>query len=110
MFGEGPTAIPEGQFTDTGRQPFTPEDIRYTCKGGYVYAFILSAKEGIGGAEMKALAGGDIPGEAVLVESAVILGYEEVQVFAEQKKDALRVTFDRKIISGTPVCVKLKIR
>lgn len=110
VFGEGPTAVPEGQFTDMGRQPFTPEDIRYTCKGGYVYAFILSAKEGICGAEMKSLAGGDIPGEAVLVESAVILGHEEVQVSVEQKKDALRVAFGEKIISKTPVCVKLKVK
>jgi len=41
-FGEGPTEVPEGYFTDTHRQPFTPADIRFTRKGKTIYAILMS--------------------------------------------------------------------
>jgi alpha-L-fucosidase len=41
-FGEGPTEVPEGQFTDTQRQAFTPQDFRFTAKDGVIYAICLS--------------------------------------------------------------------
>jgi alpha-L-fucosidase len=41
-FGEGPTEIPEGAFTDTNRAAFTGQDIRFTCKGEVVYAIALA--------------------------------------------------------------------
>lgn len=41
QFGEGPTRIKEGAFSDTDRAPFTPEDIRYTYKPGKIYAFCM---------------------------------------------------------------------
>lgn len=40
-FGEGPTRIAEGAFSDTSRAPFVPEDIRYTYKPGKIYAFCM---------------------------------------------------------------------
>ncbi|MEG0580201.1 MAG: alpha-L-fucosidase, partial [Niameybacter sp.] len=47
-YGEGPTEVVEGHFTDTLRKPFTSEDIRFTYKDGYLYAFILkSPKDGV---------------------------------------------------------------
>jgi alpha-L-fucosidase len=42
IFGEGPTPIPEGAFTDTNRSPFTGQDIRFTTKGETLYAIALS--------------------------------------------------------------------
>ncbi len=42
VYGEGPTNVEEGAFTDTNRPPFTPEDIRYTIKGNTIYAILLS--------------------------------------------------------------------
>ena len=33
VFGEGPTEIAEGAFTDTNRAAFTGQDIRFTTKG-----------------------------------------------------------------------------
>ena len=45
VYGEGPTEIPSGSFTDVDRQPFTSEDIRFTCKGSTVYAFVLKYPE-----------------------------------------------------------------
>ena len=44
-FGEGPTQIEEGAFTDTKRQPFTAADIRFTRKDNTLYAFLLAYPE-----------------------------------------------------------------
>jgi alpha-L-fucosidase len=40
-YGEGPTKILEGGFTDTKRQPFTGQDIRFTTNGKTFYAICL---------------------------------------------------------------------
>lgn len=42
VFGEGPTEVKEGAFTDTARQPFTGEDIRFTTQGDTLYAIALA--------------------------------------------------------------------
>lgn len=42
VFGEGPTQIPEGHFTDTICTSYSSEDIRFTYKDGYIYAFALA--------------------------------------------------------------------
>ncbi|MBR2699114.1 MAG: alpha-L-fucosidase [Clostridia bacterium] len=44
-YGEGPTQIVEGQFSDGIKKRFTPEDIRFTTAGGYLYAIILKCAE-----------------------------------------------------------------
>jgi alpha-L-fucosidase len=40
-YGEGPTKVAEGAFTDTNRNAFTAEDIRFTVKGEALYATVL---------------------------------------------------------------------
>ncbi|HXF63805.1 MAG TPA: alpha-L-fucosidase, partial [Caldilineaceae bacterium] len=40
-YGEGPTEVPEGSFTDTKRAPFTAKDIRFTAKPDALYAICL---------------------------------------------------------------------
>jgi alpha-L-fucosidase len=42
VFGEGPTEVSEGSFTDTDRAPFTSQDIRFTTKGDVLYAICLA--------------------------------------------------------------------
>ncbi|GAK54524.1 alpha-L-fucosidase [Candidatus Moduliflexus flocculans] len=42
VFGEGPTEISEGAFTDTNRTAFTGRDIRFTTKGDTLYAIVLA--------------------------------------------------------------------
>jgi alpha-L-fucosidase len=42
VFGEGPTEVPEGAFTDTDRAGFTAEDIRFTQKDNALYAICLA--------------------------------------------------------------------
>lgn len=41
-FGEGPTEVTEGAFTDTNRPEFTGQDIRFTVKGDALYAVALA--------------------------------------------------------------------
>jgi alpha-L-fucosidase len=41
-FGEGPTQVHEGAFTDTKRAAFTPQDIRFTAKGHTLYVICLA--------------------------------------------------------------------
>jgi alpha-L-fucosidase len=42
VYGEGPTRVKEGMFTDTERSDFTGRDIRFTTKGDVLYAIILA--------------------------------------------------------------------
>jgi alpha-L-fucosidase len=41
IYGEGPTVVSEGSFTDTKRQAFTAQDIRFTRKGNVLYAIVM---------------------------------------------------------------------
>ncbi|MBR5344298.1 MAG: alpha-L-fucosidase [Clostridia bacterium] len=41
-FGEGPTQVKEGHFSDSERKGFTHEDVRYTRKGDSLYATFLA--------------------------------------------------------------------
>jgi alpha-L-fucosidase len=43
IYGEGPTEVAEGAFTDTKRAEFTHQDIRFTTRGETLYAFSLGA-------------------------------------------------------------------
>jgi alpha-L-fucosidase len=45
-FGEGPTRVATGRFTEGQSQPFTAEDIRFTAKGGALYAIALGWPRG----------------------------------------------------------------
>ena len=42
VYGEGPTQITEGHFTDTARRAFTYQDIRFTTKENALYALLLA--------------------------------------------------------------------
>jgi len=42
VYGEGPTRVKEGMFTDTERGEFTGRDIRFTAKGDTLYAILLA--------------------------------------------------------------------
>lgn len=75
-FGEGPTEVPEGQFTDTQRQAFTPQDFRFTAKEGVVYAICLGWPAAETPLVIRSLADG-AGGEAV--QSVELLGHGPVE-------------------------------
>ena len=41
QYGEGPTKIIEGQFSDGQKKNYTSEDFRFTTGGGYLYAIAM---------------------------------------------------------------------
>ena len=45
VFGEGPTEVTTGAFTDTKRQMFGERDIRFTTRGDVLYATVLAIPE-----------------------------------------------------------------
>jgi len=69
VYGEGPTAVIEGPFADEKRKPFTAEDVRFTTKGGTLYAIVLDWPAG-GRATIKTLgrSSQSLPGEIASVE------------------------------------------
>lgn len=56
-FGEGPTQVVAGSFSDTKRAAFTSEDVRFTTQGDALYAIVLGWPEG-GKVTIKSLAEG----------------------------------------------------
>jgi alpha-L-fucosidase len=59
VFGEGPTEVAGGSFTDTKRTGFTSQDIRFTRKGSGLYAIALNWPED-GKLTVKTLATGSV--------------------------------------------------
>lgn len=89
-FGEGPTEVPEGQFTDTKRQAFTPQDFRFTAKEGIIYAICL----GWPGAGVPVIIHA-LAGEAL--RSVELLGYGPVEWICD--REGLKIQ-----IPGEPPC------
>ncbi len=44
-YGEGPTSVIEGAFTDAKRAAFSARDVRFTTKGDVLYAILLGVPE-----------------------------------------------------------------
>jgi alpha-L-fucosidase len=77
--GEGPTQIEEGQFTDSKEKIFTEEDIRFTVKGSYIYAFVLKYPRD-GKVSIKSLAKKDaakLPNFHGIIKDITVLGFNE---------------------------------
>ncbi len=106
IFGEGPTIVPEGTFTDDKRSPFTKEDVRFTYKAPYLYATVLSWDDS-DSATIKSLGSlinpfnGDVKGIEVL-------GFD-VTVDYTRDKEGMHLTLSSKIKTEYPVCFKIFI-
>jgi alpha-L-fucosidase len=85
-YGEGPTKVAAGSFHDTDTSNYTPEDFRFTTKGGALYAIGL-AWPAKGEAVVHSLA--ETPGSA-RVETVGLLGGDAKLQF-EQKPDGLHI-------------------
>ena len=87
-FGEGPTQVQEGQFTDAAEKVFTPEDIRYTVNGGRLYASVLVWPED-GRVTFKSLAQADatvLPVFDGIIRGLRVLGYEEAPEWSRDER------------------------
>jgi len=104
-FGEGPTRVGGGMFSEGSSQPFTSEDIRFTAKDGALYAIALGWPKS-GTLRIAALAQGSAlaPGAVERVEA---LGAGDSLSFTRSTR-GLEVRLPEGL-SGTPA-VALKIR
>ena len=108
-YGEGPTNIEEGQFTDNTERTFTSQDIRFTMRDDFLYAIVLSWPTD-GKVTIRSLANADasrlpvyngIPGEIS------ILGYEGV-IETARDENGLHVCADG-IKTEMPVVIRIRM-
>ncbi len=81
--GEGPTQVTSGQFGEGSIKPFTAEDVRFTTKGGALYAMTLGRPKA-NSIVLKSLAGAH-------VERVEVVGSDAPLRF-RRDKDGLHVT------------------
>ncbi len=86
VYGEGPTQITEGHFTDTSRNAFTPQDIRFTTKENALYTLLL-ADPGKS-VQIKSLTSDEFPAEKI--KEITLLGMDG-QVDWHQNENGLIV-------------------
>ncbi len=65
-YGEGPTEVHEGHFTDTKRSAFTSQDIRFTRQGDTLYAICLGWPAGEAVIKSLRSAAGQVTGVSLL--------------------------------------------
>lgn len=107
-YGEGPTRIVEGQFSDGIKKNFTSRDFRFTTAGGYLYAIALKCSED-GEYCITSLGEQDASKQANfhgLIRSITVPGQEEVPVWSRDK-DGLHIKCDKKTVD--PVVFKIEI-
>ena len=105
LFGEGPTRIEEGQFTDGNAKLFTPADIRFTVKGSCLYATVLVFPED-GIVRIQSLRAKSPHFEGI-IKNISVLGYDEAPVW-ERDTEALTIKTTA-VFSDAPVVFKLEI-
>ncbi|MBS4200442.1 alpha-L-fucosidase [Bacillus sp. FJAT-49732] len=105
LFGEGPTQVEEGQFTDHTAKKFTSEDIRFTSKGSYLYATILVYPED-GQVQIKSLKEKSTYFHGIIKDVSII-GFSE-QPSWERNEEAL-VIQTKTVQSLYPVVLKIEI-
>lgn len=102
VFGEGPTEVKSGGFTDGESKGFTPQDIRYTYSAPYIYANVLVWPKD-GEVTMNSLGFDTFNGD---IQNVEILGYDNSVKFL-QTKENLKIKISGKIETTYPVCLKI---
>ena len=102
-FGEGPTQILEGAFTDTKRTPFTSEDIRFTVRDDTLYVHVMKWPED-GQVHIRTL-GSNSPLHRPAIGAVDLLGQSQALTF-QLSTDALSVD----ISGATPTKYPLTLR
>ena len=106
VYGEGPTEITEGAFSDTKRAKFTSEDIRFTYKPPYIYAYVLNwDKNSVINIKSLKEYSKYFLGH---IESVELLGYDNEVTFTRDA-DAMNIKIDGSIDTSYPICLKILI-
>jgi alpha-L-fucosidase len=104
-FGEGPTQIKEGHFTDGEEKQFTSEDIRFTQNGASLYAIVLKYPKD-GTVRIKSLAQRS-PDFFGIIKDVEVLGFDEKPKYTHNR-DALTIETNS-VSSENPVVFKITI-
>lgn len=104
VYGEGPTKVPEGHFTDTQRTAFTSEDIRYTARANYIYATVMKWPED-GKVQLREL-GAKSSHFKTAIKKVSLLGYDIDPLF--EIRDALQISAPIQA-DDYPVVLKIEI-
>lgn len=107
-YGEGPTQIVEGQFSDGIKKNFTSRDFRFTAAGGHLYAIALKCSED-GEYCITSLGEQDASRQANfhgIIRSVAVLGQEGAPVW-NREADGLHIRCDRKSID--PIVFKIDV-
>lgn len=108
-YGEGPTQITEGQFSDGIKKNFTSEDFRFTVANGFLYAIVLNCSES-GEYCIKTLGERDASKMANfhgIIDDISVLGFDEKPSW-ERKEEGLYLKTEFR--SDYPITFKIKLR
>lgn len=104
-YGEGPTEVKEGQFTDGETKIFTSEDIRFTVKESCLYATVMAyPKDGI--VHIRSLKENSHHFHG-LIRNIQVLGFEEQPEWS-RTEEYLTITTSN-VHSGSPVVFKIEL-
>lgn len=103
-FGEGSVNAEAGFFMDGDEKAYTPEDFRFTYKGGCVYAFQLRPQ----GREAVIRRFGEKGMYDFLLEKVEILGYSDVVVY-ERCTDGLHIPLPESVSLEFPVGFRISL-
>ncbi|GAB1155079.1 alpha-L-fucosidase [Paenibacillus illinoisensis] len=104
-YGEGPTEVKEGQFTDGEPKMFTSEDIRFTVKDSSLYATVLVYPDN-GEVRIRSLKENSHHFQGI-IKSIEILGFDERPEWG-RTADALTITTTN-VKSDSPVVFKIEM-
>ncbi len=85
--GEGSVNVIEGQFADNEGAPYTSEDIRFTVRGGYIYAICLNM-QGKDSICIKSLCEADAsskPNFHGIIKGVEALGFEKCEWYRDEE-------------------------
>ena len=107
-YGEGPTKIVEGQFSDGIKKNFTSEDFRFTTSGGKLYAIALKCSSN-GEYCIRSLGEQDASRQANfhgIIKNVETLGATEK---TEWRRDGQGLHIKSGLVSDSPVVFKIDI-
>lgn len=107
-YGEGPTRIVEGQFSDGIKKNFTSRDFRFTTRGGYLYATALKCSDD-GEYCIASLGEQDASRQANfhgIIRSIEVLGEEEKP---EWSRDEEGVHVRSRVRKNVPIVFRIKV-
>lgn len=107
-YGEGPTRIVEGQFSDGIKKNFTPRDFRFTMSGGYLYAIAMKCNDN-GKYCITTLAVQDASKKANfhgIIRDISVLGSDERPVWS---RDETGLHIESGFVSEEPIVFKIEL-